>query len=195
MKELDGKVLIRLIGADGNLYTSFADSTQWLQESDVLEMIDCPQVHGNAAESLCAICRYAPPGLAAKISSPSFIARLFHHALGELRPMAVLVNALSEELEKEGIWDFDRLSKPYILQEFLQDKFGPSWIFVASHFMNESQKNHYEFNFNRQETLWRQNAMKTLLALLNSSDMLACGEDLGLIPSCVHPVCLHLSCL
>ncbi|KAI3723959.1 hypothetical protein L2E82_35723 [Cichorium intybus] len=56
---------------------------------------DCPQVHGNAAESLCAICRYAPPGLAARISSPSFIARLFHHELGELRPRAVLVNALS----------------------------------------------------------------------------------------------------
>lgn len=34
--------------------------------------------------------------------------------------------------------------------------------------------------------------MKTLPVLLNSSDMLACGEDLGLIPSCVHPVC---SCL
>lgn len=32
--------------------------------------------------------------------------------------------------------------------------------------------------------------MKTLPALLNSSNMLACGEDLGLIPSCVHPVCL-----
>ncbi|KAI3788277.1 hypothetical protein L2E82_01037 [Cichorium intybus] len=106
---------------------------------------DCSQVHRNAAESLCAICRYTPPGLAAKISSPSFIARLFHHALVELRPRAVLVNALSEELEKEGIWDIDRLSKPYILQEFLQDKFGPSWIVVASHFMNESQKNRYQF--------------------------------------------------
>lgn len=35
--------------------------------------------------------------------------------------------------------------------------------------------------------------MKTLPVLLNSSDMLACGEDLGLIPSCVHPVCLPLS--
>lgn len=25
-----------------------------------------------------------------------------------------------EELEKEGIWDFDRLSRPYIRQELLQ---------------------------------------------------------------------------
>lgn len=25
-----------------------------------------------------------------------------------------------EELEREGIWDFDRLSRPYIQQQFLQ---------------------------------------------------------------------------
>ncbi|KAJ9547973.1 hypothetical protein OSB04_020516, partial [Centaurea solstitialis] len=192
--------------------------------------------------------------------------------VGKFRPSIPLSQ---EELEKEGIWDFDRLSKPYILQEFLQEKFGPSWIVVASHFMNEFQKSRYEFKddcntekkiaaklkslveksllseseeklrrdlfdllqnivlirdpedpksfyprfnledtssfrdldehsknifrrlyydyyFQRQESLWRQNAMKTLPALLNSSDMLACGEDLGLIPSCVHPVMQEL---
>ncbi|KAL7588975.1 hypothetical protein Lser_V15G38764 [Lactuca serriola] len=192
--------------------------------------------------------------------------------VGKFRPSIPLSQ---EELEKEGIWDFDRLCKPYILQDFLQEKFGPSWIVLASHFMNEYQKNRYEFKddcntekkivaklksliekslllesedklrrdlfdllqnvvlirdpedatsfyprfnledtssfkdldehsknvfkrlyydyyFNRQETLWRQNAMKTLPALLNSSDMLACGEDLGLIPSCVHPVMQEL---
>ena len=26
----------------------------------------------------------------------------------------------TEELEREGIWDFDRLSRPYIRQEMLQ---------------------------------------------------------------------------
>ncbi|PWA90321.1 disproportionating enzyme 2 [Artemisia annua] len=192
--------------------------------------------------------------------------------VGKFRPSIPLSQ---EELEKEGIWDFDRLSKPYILQEHLQEIFGPSWIVVASHFMNESEKNRYQFKddcntekkiaaklksliekslllesedklrrglfdlvqnivlirdpedarsfyprfnledtssfkdlddnsknvlrrlyydyyFQRQETLWRQNAMKTLPALLNSSDMLACGEDLGMIPSCVHPVMQEL---
>ncbi|KAI3699151.1 hypothetical protein L2E82_43222 [Cichorium intybus] len=139
---------------------------------------DCPQVHGNAAKSLCAICRYTPPGLAAKISNPSFIARLFHHALVELRPRAVLVNALSEELEKEGIWDIDRLSKPYILQEFLQDKFGPSWIVVASHFMNESQKNRYEFkddcNTEKKVVIKLKSLIEKSL-LLESEDKLRCG--------------------
>ncbi|KAL6272198.1 hypothetical protein ACE6H2_022890 [Prunus campanulata] len=206
--------------------------------------------------------------------------------VGKFRPSIPLSQ---EELEKEGIWDFDRLSRPYILQEFLQDKFGASWTFIASNFLNEYQKNRYEtkynvwncfpildyqfkedcntekkiasklksfpersllqdedkirrdlfdlvqnivlirdpenprnfyprFNledtssfkdlddqsknvlkrlyydyyFHRQENLWRQNALKTLPALLNSSDMLACGEDLGLIPSCVHPVMQEL---
>ncbi|XP_065853062.1 4-alpha-glucanotransferase DPE2 [Euphorbia lathyris] len=192
--------------------------------------------------------------------------------IGKFRPSIPLSQ---EELEKEGIWDFDRLSRPYIKQEFLQEKFGASWTLIASNFLNEYQKGRYEFKedcntekriasnlktfseksmllesedkirhnlfdllknivlirdpedprsfyprfnledtssfqdlddhsknvikrlyydyyFHRQDDLWRQNAMKTLPALLNSSDMLACGEDLGLIPACVHPVMQEL---
>ncbi|XP_075638330.1 4-alpha-glucanotransferase DPE2 [Castanea sativa] len=192
--------------------------------------------------------------------------------VGKFRPSIPLSQ---EELEKEGIWDFDRLSHPYIRQELLQDKFGSYWTFIASTFLNEYQKQCYEFKeecntekkiaaklkacaerslllesenktrrglfdllqnivlirdpedprkfyprfnledtssfndlddhsknvlkrlyydyyFHRQEDLWRQNALKTLPVLLNSSDMLACGEDLGLIPSCVHPVMQEL---
>nr|XP_027066920.1 4-alpha-glucanotransferase DPE2-like [Coffea arabica] len=191
---------------------------------------------------------------------------------GKFRPSIPLSQ---EELEKEGIWDFDRLTRPCIRRELLENKFGASWAFVASIFMKESQKDVYEFKedcntekkiasklkscleksmmleseeklrlqlfdllrdivlirdpedprkfyprfsmedtsnfreldehskntlrrlyndyyFHRQESLWRQNAMKTLPVLLNSSDMLACGEDLGLIPSCVHPVMQEL---
>ncbi|KAJ9179771.1 hypothetical protein P3X46_008099 [Hevea brasiliensis] len=192
--------------------------------------------------------------------------------IGKFRPSIPLSQ---EELEREGIWDFDRLSHPYVTQEFLQEKFGASWTFIAANFMNEHQKGRYEFKkdcntekkiafklktfaeksmllesediirrglfdllknivlirdpedarkfyprfnledtssfqnlddhsknvlkrlyfdyyFHRQENLWRQNAMKTLPVLLNSSDMLACGEDLGLIPACVHPVMQEL---
>ncbi|KAL0428431.1 UNVERIFIED_CONTAM: 4-alpha-glucanotransferase DPE2 [Sesamum latifolium] len=158
------------------------------------------------------------------------------HALtglcGKFRPSIPLSQ---EELEREGIWDFNRLSRPYIRQQHLQEKFGASWTIIASNFLDEFRKDHYQnvvlikdredskkfyprFNledtssfsdldehsknvlkrlyydyyFQRQETLWRQNALKTLPVLLNSSDMLACGEDLGLIPSCVHPVMQEL---
>jgi len=52
-------------------------------------------VHANAAEILCAVTRCAPPSLATKICSPSFVGRLFHHALEESRPKSVLVHSLS----------------------------------------------------------------------------------------------------
>ncbi|CAN4080275.1 unnamed protein product [Withania somnifera] len=88
------EVLIRLIGTDEHLYSNFSDSMQWLEDTDVLELIvdkfsssDCPEVHANAAETLCAITRYAPPGY--------FIERLFRHALEESRPKSVLVSSLS----------------------------------------------------------------------------------------------------
>ncbi|XP_021980485.1 uncharacterized protein LOC110876629 [Helianthus annuus] len=48
-----------------------------------------------AAKALCAVTRYAPPVLAAKISSPSFVTRLFRHALEDSRPKSVLVHSLS----------------------------------------------------------------------------------------------------
>ncbi|CAL1352309.1 unnamed protein product [Linum trigynum] len=192
--------------------------------------------------------------------------------IGKFRPSIPLSQ---EELEREGIWDFDRLSRPYIKLEFLQEKFGTYWAVIASSFLNEVQKGFYEFKedcntekkiaskvktmaeksllldgedkirrdlfdllknivlikdpedakkfyprfnledtssfqeldehsknvmkrlyydyyFHRQEELWRKNALKTLPVLLNSSNMLACGEDLGLIPACVHPVMQEL---
>ncbi|XP_044468053.1 4-alpha-glucanotransferase DPE2 [Mangifera indica] len=192
--------------------------------------------------------------------------------LGKFRPSIPLSQ---EELEREGIWDFDRLTRPYVKQEFLQEKFGSSWTYIAANFLQEFHKGRYEFTeecntekkiaaklkscadksillesedrirldlfnllknivlirdpedarkfyprfnledtssfmdlddhsknvlkrlyydyyFHRQDKLWRQNALKTLPALLNSSDMMACGEDLGLIPSCVHPVMQEL---
>ncbi|KAF8670960.1 hypothetical protein HU200_050230 [Digitaria exilis] len=96
------EVLIRLIGADENIYSNYGDTLQWLESTDVLEMIadkfsssDSPEVHANAAEILCAVTRCAPPSLAAKICSPSFVGRLFHHALQESRPKSVLVHSLS----------------------------------------------------------------------------------------------------
>ncbi|KAL2970173.1 hypothetical protein AAZX31_15G123700 [Glycine max] len=96
------EVLIRLIGADEHMYVSHVDAMQWIEDTNVLEMIvdkfsssDSPEVHANAAETLCAITRFAPAGLSAKISSPSFIGRLFCHALEVSRPKSVLVNSLS----------------------------------------------------------------------------------------------------
>ncbi|KAF6166092.1 hypothetical protein GIB67_023802 [Kingdonia uniflora] len=96
------EVLIRLIGAEEHMYSNYLDAMQWLEETDVLEMIldkfgssDLPEVHANAAETLCAITRYVPPGLASVISSPSFVGRIFSQALEDSRPKSVLVHSLS----------------------------------------------------------------------------------------------------
>ncbi|CAI5501118.1 unnamed protein product [Closterium sp. Naga37s-1] len=52
-----------------------------------------------------------------------------------------------------------------------------------------------DYYYSRQESLWRSNALKTLPVLMNASDMLACGEDLGLVPACVPPVLAELGLL
>lgn len=46
-----------------------------------------------------------------------------------------------------------------------------------------------------QEDLWRANALRTLPVLMGASEMMVCGEDLGMIPACVHPVMERLGLL
>lgn len=57
----------------------------------------------------------------------------------------------------------------------------PDWQRALAHLRDEY------FN-HRQDGLWRRQAHRTLPVLMGASDMLVCGEDLGMIPSCVHPV-------
>lgn len=42
-----------------------------------------------------------------------------------------------------------------------------------------------DYFFQRQDGLWYQKGMEKLPVILNSTDMLICGEDLGLVPECV----------
>jgi hypothetical protein len=62
--------------------------------------------------------------------------------MGKFRPSIPLSQ---EELEKKGIWDFNRLSQPYIMDTILQDKFGSIWMDVASTYFNKNQYQRYEF--------------------------------------------------
>ena len=45
-----------------------------------------------------------------------------------------------------------------------------------------------DFFYRRHNTFWKETAMRKLPALLDSTGMLACGEDLGMIPACVPEV-------
>jgi 4-alpha-glucanotransferase len=50
------------------------------------------------------------------------------------------------------------------------------------------EKLHNDFFYHRHNQFWYESAMKKLPELLDSTGMLACGEDLGMIPACVPDV-------
>ncbi|MDR0836134.1 MAG: 4-alpha-glucanotransferase [Tannerella sp.] len=52
-----------------------------------------------------------------------------------------------------------------------------------------------EFFYVRNNEFWKQTALKRLVPLINSTEMLICGEDLGMIPSSVHEVMKQLNIL
>ncbi|CAN0916381.1 Serine/threonine-protein phosphatase 6 regulatory subunit 3 [Linum grandiflorum] len=96
------EVLVRLVGADDHVYPNFTDVMQWLADSNLLEMVvdklspSCPpEVHANAAETLSSITRNTGSALATKLSSPSFVARIFGHALEDSNSKSGLIHSLS----------------------------------------------------------------------------------------------------
>ena len=66
--------------------------------------------------------------------------------------------------------------------------------------LNESMQNklhdlYVDYFFQRQDAAWEKEAMKKLPMLKRSTNMLICGEDLGLVPSCVPDVMYQLGML
>ena len=49
-----------------------------------------------------------------------------------------------------------------------------------------------DFYYHRHNDYWKQKALEKLPALLNATKMMACGEDLGMIPACVPEVMKEL---
>lgn len=54
---------------------------------------------------------------------------------------------------------------------------------------------YHNFFFNRNNEYWRKKALWKLPPLIDSTSMLCCGEDLGMIPACVPPVIDELEIL
>lgn len=54
---------------------------------------------------------------------------------------------------------------------------------------------HEDFFYHRHNDLWRDNGLKHLPAVVNATSMLACAEDLGMIPACVPSVLDRLQIL
>jgi 4-alpha-glucanotransferase len=66
--------------------------------------------------------------------------------------------------------------------------------------LDDSLKNtyndlYYDFFYRRHNAFWKECAMRKLPELLDSTGMLACGEDLGMIPACVPEVMKDLRIL
>jgi len=91
---------------------------------------------------------------------------------------------------------------------FVRDPLHPTRFHprIAFHdtnsYMNLNDQNRYlldelyiEFFYHRHDEFWREKAMKILPAILKSSNMLVCGEDLGMIPACVPSVMNELGIL
>ncbi|CAM8955637.1 unnamed protein product [Rhodiola kirilowii] len=96
------EVLVHLVGADDHVYPNFVDVMKWLAESNLLEMVvdklnpsNPPEVHANAAETLCAVSRNHSSALATELSSPSYISRIFGHALEKSTSKSGLIYSLS----------------------------------------------------------------------------------------------------
>ena len=52
-----------------------------------------------------------------------------------------------------------------------------------------------DYFFRRQENFWREKGMEKLPAIRNATNMLICGEDLGMVPDCVPGVMRELEIL
>ena len=91
---------------------------------------------------------------------------------------------------------------------FVPDPHKPGWYHprISSqntedfHALNDYFKDAYnelynDFFYRRHNSFWKETAMKKLPALLDSTRMLACGEDLGMIPACVPEVMDELNIL
>uniref|UniRef100_M4EYF1 SIT4 phosphatase-associated family protein n=1 Tax=Brassica campestris TaxID=3711 RepID=M4EYF1_BRACM len=96
------EILIRLVGVDDHGYPNHMDVMQWLADSNLLHMVvdklspsNSLEVHANAAETPCTVAQNAPSPLATKLSSSSFIARIFGHAFGDSQSKSSLVHTLS----------------------------------------------------------------------------------------------------
>lgn len=67
-------------------------------------------------------------------------------------------------------------------------------------YLHENEKSSFnnlynDFYFNRHNYFWRNQAMKKLPSLISSTNMMVCGEDLGMVPDCVHSVMHELQIL
>ncbi len=69
------------------------------------------------------------------------------------------------------------------------------WRSLLKHEQDAFARLYEDFFYHRHNEFWGEKAMQKLPALVGASDMLVCGEDLGMVPACVAPVMQQLGIL
>ncbi len=70
-----------------------------------------------------------------------------------------------------------------------------SYGYLPDEVKNAFNRLYDDFYYHRHNYFWREQAMKKLPALISSTSMLVCGEDLGMVPDCVPSVMNELQIL
>jgi 4-alpha-glucanotransferase len=70
-----------------------------------------------------------------------------------------------------------------------------SFRYLDWNLQNQLRDLYVNYFFLRQDAYWKEEAMKKLPALKKSTNMLVCGEDLGMVPSCVPDIMKQLGIL
>ena len=108
--------------------------------------------------------------------------------------------------EKSGLAGYFSPALPYSADElrswgygnrmdrFIEDPHRPGWYHPRIDAKDLGDL-YIDFFYRRHNEFWKHNAMGKLSALLGSTNMLACGEDLGMIPACVPEVMQRLNIL
>jgi 4-alpha-glucanotransferase len=111
-------------------------------------------------------------------------------AAGEMDP---------DEAIKSGL--FDLISNVILLEadgklhfRFFMEK-TLSFKYLSADVQRALRDLYVDYFFRRQDDFWMREAMKKLPALKRVTDMLICGEDLGLVPACVPEVMRDLGFL
>ena len=111
-----------------------------------------------------------------------------------------------EEIEKQGFKFNKRFHTTkgedtlFIPDPIEKDKYiprvEPQNTYHYRHLKDEQQKAfdriYEDFYYHRHNEFWKQKALEKLPALINATKMIACGEDLGMIPACVPEVMQEL---
>ena len=91
------------------------------------------------------------------------------------------------------LWKDDKISNGYHFRFNISST--SSFSYLSDHEKYHFTEMYNDYFFHRQEETWRKEALEKLPALRRCTDMLICGEDLGLVPKTVPEVMANLGLL